>query len=69
MEGFGFFFFSFFVAISIVGGEIYLRFLSWCDDEKEQHVFEKGWNFGILELACFTSSMFKGLQDHYNKFI
>jgi hypothetical protein len=46
-----------------------LRFLSWCDDEKEQHVFEKGWNFGILELACFTSSMFKGLQDHYNKFI
>jgi hypothetical protein len=42
MEGLGLFFSFFFVAISIVGGEIYLRFLSRCDDEKEQHVFEKG---------------------------
>jgi hypothetical protein len=36
---FGFFFFA---AISIVGGGIYLCFLSWCRDEKEQHVFDKG---------------------------
>ncbi len=28
--------FVFFIAISIVGGGIYLHFLSWCNDEEEQ---------------------------------
>jgi hypothetical protein len=33
----------FLVAIStIVGGGIYLRFFSWCNDEKEQQFFDKG---------------------------
>ncbi len=59
----------FVVAISTVGGGIYLRFLSRCSDEEEQHVFDKGWNFDVLELACFTSNLSKGLQEHCNKFI
>ncbi len=38
-EGLG----SFFLAtISIVGDGIYLRFLSWCNDEEEQQFFDKG---------------------------
>jgi hypothetical protein len=56
MEGLGLFFL---VAMSIVGDGIYLL-LSWCSDEEEQ-VFDKGWNFSILELTCFTSNMSKGL--------
>ncbi len=32
----------FLVAINTVGGGIYLRFLSWCNDEEEQQVFDKG---------------------------
>ncbi len=39
MEGLG----SFFLAtISIVGGGIYLCFLSLCNDEEEQQFFDKG---------------------------
>ncbi len=64
---FGFVFFL--VTISTLGGGIYLCFLSWCNDEKEQQVFDKGWNFGVLELACFISSLSKGLQEHCNKSI
>ncbi len=45
-EGLGFFFL---VAINIVGGGISLRFLSWCNDEKEQHVFDKD------EISTFLS--------------
>jgi hypothetical protein len=37
-EGLGSFFL---VAISIVGGGIYLRFLSQCSDEEEQQFFDK----------------------------
>jgi len=37
-------------------------------DEKEQ-VFDKKWNFNVLELACFTSSPTKGWQELCNKFI
>ncbi len=36
---FGFFFL---VTISTLGGGIYLCFLSWCSDEEEQKVFDKG---------------------------
>jgi hypothetical protein len=36
---FGFFFPT---AISIVSGGIYLHFLSQCNDEEEQKVFDKG---------------------------
>jgi hypothetical protein len=59
----------FFVAMGTVGGGIYLRFLSRCSDEEKQQVFDKGWNFSILGVACFTSSLSKGLQEHYNKLI
>ncbi len=38
-EGLGF---SFLVTISTIGGGIYLRFLSRCNDEKEQQFFDKG---------------------------
>jgi hypothetical protein len=38
MEGLGF---SYLVTKSTVGGGIYLCFLSQCNDEKEQQVFEK----------------------------
>jgi hypothetical protein len=55
--------------MSTVGGGIYLHFLSQCSDEEEQQVFDKGWNFGVIELACFTSSLSKGLQEHCNKLI
>ncbi len=51
-----------------MGGGIYLHFLSWCSDEKEQQFFDEGWDFGILELAHCTSSLSKGLQEDYNKF-
>ncbi len=47
-EGLGSFFL---VAINTVGDEIYLHFLSWCNEE-EQQFFDKGWDFGILEQAC-----------------
>jgi len=38
-EGLGSFFL---VAISTVGGGIYLHFLSWCNDEEEEQFFDKG---------------------------
>jgi hypothetical protein len=40
MKGLGLFFFL--VIISTLGGGIYLCFLSWCSDEEEQQVFDKG---------------------------
>ncbi len=55
--------------MSTASGGIYLRCFSWSNDEEEQQFFNKGWNFGVLELACFTSSPYKGLQEHYNKFV
>jgi hypothetical protein len=51
----------FLVAISTLGGGIYLHFLSWCNDEEEQQFFDKGWNFNVLEFACCTSNLSKGL--------
>ncbi len=48
---------SFFLAVIIrIGGEIYLRFLSRCIDEEEQHFFDNGWDFYVLELACYTTA-------------
>jgi hypothetical protein len=43
--------FVFFCSINTIGGGIYLRFLSWCNDEEEQHFFGKGCDFNVLELA------------------
>jgi hypothetical protein len=34
--------FFFLFALSTVGGGIYLHFLSQCNDEEEQQVFDKG---------------------------
>jgi len=48
MEGLGLFFL---VAINIVGGLIYLRFSSLCNDKEKRQLFEKGCNFDILELT------------------
>jgi hypothetical protein len=39
MEGLGLFFL---VAINIVGGLIYLRFFSLCNDKENRQLFEKG---------------------------
>jgi hypothetical protein len=39
MKGLGLFFLT---AISIVDGGINLHFFSWCSDEEEQQVFDKG---------------------------
>jgi hypothetical protein len=39
-ERFGFIFFL--ATIITIGGEIYLHFLSRCNDEKEQQFFDKG---------------------------
>jgi hypothetical protein len=45
-----------------------LHFLSWCSDEKEEQFFDKGWDFNILKVAYYISSMSKGLQEDCNKF-
>jgi hypothetical protein len=34
--------FVFLLAKSIIGGGIYLYFFSWCNDEEEQQLFDKG---------------------------